>query len=135
MEEVKADALESSGRPGVSVHSVDNSTEYHLLLFYRGPDSFFLACRPYRKVSALLRDGDYEVAVITPSGAIRPYHGKVQLQGSWKRSNYRVGTDQESPEFQRHLSSSASGSYQLARRPEGMETVSLDPKTGGIERR
>ena len=134
-QKVGAENLSPSGLNGLSVLSVDNSTEYHLLVFYRGPETFVLASRPYRKVSAVLKNGAYEIAVIAPSGAIQPYRGAVTLQSAWQKSNYRVETSsgpsaRSSPAvWQCRL-----GDYQLGRQRR-RRLVAVDARTGAVSLR
>lgn len=133
-EKVGAEKLSPSGLSGLSVLSVDNSTEYHLLVFYRGPETFVLASRPYRKVSAVLKNGAYEIAVIAPSGAIQPYRGEVTLQSTWQKSNYRVETSSSGrrKEFPASYGSAAWGDYQLARQPDGATSFAVDARSGAV---
>ncbi len=126
-----AETFPPSGLEGLSVLTVDNSTEHHLLVFYKGPESFFLACRPYRKLSAALKDGDYEIAVVAHSGAISPYHGKVALKGAWQKSIYTVGRSNEDRDlFNR--SSAAHGEYVLARTTKDAGSFQIDVRTGSV---
>ena len=132
VEEIPATGLVPSGLENLSVLSIDNSTEHHLLVFYRGPESFFLACRPHRKVSAVLKDGDYEIAVIAPSGAISPYHGKTSLSEARQQSNYTLRRSGEDSERFGSYGSAASGVYTLARVPEGEGPFAIDGRTGAV---
>ena len=130
-ETAPTDTSPGSELEGLSVLTVDNSTEFHLLVFYKGPENFILACRPYRKLSAVLKDGEYEIAVIAPSGEISPYHGKVALKGKWQKSNYTVDrSDQDRDLFNR--SSAAHGEYVLARAPKDAGAFQVDARTGKV---
>jgi hypothetical protein len=82
-------------------------------------------------VSAVLKDGKCDVAVLPPSGAIIPYRGETRLQGSWLRSNYRVG-GKEGAEFVGHYTSAASGEYRLVYQPKEIGPVTIDPRTGAV---
>lgn len=133
---IKSENLLPSGLDNVSVLSIDNSTEHHLLVFYRGPETFFLACRPYRKVSAVLKNGNYDIAVIAPSGVIQPYRGQVAMNSNWQKSNYHIetsSTQTRQPEFTGPLGSTASGEYRLARKPTGTGEFRIDKRTGAVK--
>ena len=71
------------------------------------------------------------LAVIVPSGAISPCHGKVALKGAWQKSNYTVGRSNEDRDlFNR--SSAAHGEYVLARAPKDAGRFQIDVRTGSV---
>lgn len=130
-ENVPEDRLQSSELNGLSCLSVDNSTQHQLLVFYRGPESFFLSCRPFRKASAVMKNGEYEIAVIAPSGAIQPFHGRVQLNDAWQKASYSLQRSDVDPDLYRGgTGSSASGEYVLNRIPEGAGQFTVDKRSG-----
>lgn len=130
---VGPERLVPAGLSNLSVLSIDNSTEHHLLIFYKGPETFAVPCRPYRKVSAVMKNGAYDIAVITPSGAIQPYKGKVTLNNHWQKSNYRIESSaNQRKEMPPGFASSASGKYQVARFPQGTGPFSINEKNGEI---
>ncbi|HIG30068.1 MAG TPA: hypothetical protein EYQ50_20640 [Verrucomicrobiales bacterium] len=132
VESVPEDRLDQSPLSDYSLLTVDNSTEHELLIFYKGPESFFLTCGPYRKFSAIVENGSYEVAVITPSGAIQPFHGKVQLNNQWHGSNYHISSSDTDEDLKGYFASAAWGDSRLARKPDGSGTFSVDKKTGRV---
>lgn len=125
-----------SGVEGVSVVAMDNSTEYHLLCFYDGPERFFVRCSPYRKGSIVLRDGPYIVAVLTPTGDIRPFKGEVRLNSELQSAEYRIETiDRDSgkqtvPQWM--SASRAQGDYGLFHAPKTLGAVEVEPETGAL---
>jgi hypothetical protein len=121
----------TSGLEKHSVIAIDNSTEYHLLCFYRGPEEFFVNATPYRRGTVIMQDGEYDVAVITPSGEIVPYHGSLTVDSSLVRSNYYIGSSDASNQW--GVSSSAHGEYRLMRVSDDIDVPEIDPKTGVIK--
>lgn len=71
----------ASDLTGLSVVSVENSTEHHILIFYDGPERFFLRLNPYRHGSAVLADGAYAVGVMASSDEVVPYRARLRYAG------------------------------------------------------
>ncbi len=118
---------------GYSINVIDNATQYHLLCFFRGVENFFIRATPYRRGTVVLRDGAYEIAVITPSGEIVPYYAKVNYPTVLVKSNYQLdhsgGSDTGGSDTP-WSANSAYGEYTLWRAPEELKDVTVDPKTG-----
>jgi tetratricopeptide (TPR) repeat protein len=123
----------ASGLPGLSVFVVENSTSYHLLTFFRGPESFFVDCYPYRRGSIVLQDGKYEMAVLSPSGGITPYHGQVTLTSEAVKSVYTIHKSDEE-DSQPLGGSSALGSYTVLHAPDELRDLKIDSRTGEVKR-
>ncbi|MCH7959177.1 MAG: hypothetical protein IID08_03530 [Candidatus Hydrogenedentes bacterium] len=114
---------------GLSVIAVDNSTEYHLLAFYDGPETFFVRFGPYRKGSVVLKDGMYRVAVIAPTGNIRPYRARVSLNSEQGEVVYRI-EESRSDGNAWTSGNMAWGEYTLLRKPSETGSLTIDADTG-----
>lgn len=121
----------ASGLEDWSVVIIDNSTNYHLLTFFKGPESFFVNCYPYRRGSIVLQDGDYEIAVITPSGAITPYHGQTTLTSEAMKSVYTI-QQADDEDSQGMIGNSAMGKYTVLRKPNTLRDLKIDTRTGEV---
>lgn len=119
--------------PGYSSVAVDNSTEYHILVFYEGPESAAVLCNPYRRGTFLVKNGVYEVAVLAPSGSIRPYHARLGLKDEHRKSVYHIVQQGGAQSGSTMNDSSAGGEYILLRTPEGLPPVNVDPRTGVVQ--
>jgi len=118
-------ALIPSTLPNRSSESIDNSTDYHLLVVYDGPERFAVLCDPLRKGSLPLANGTYRIAVMTPIGNIQPYHTERTMQNQHAITNYFV--QQAGSNLQGV--SRAMGDYTLLRNPDNA-TIQIDPRTG-----
>ena len=118
--------------PGLSSVSIENSTEYHILCFYKGAENVAVVCNPYRKGALPLKNGRYEIAVITTSRDIIPYHGEDALADQCKKSIYKIVYEGREQPGQNMLGggSSAVGPYELLRRRADHASLSVDPATG-----
>ena len=119
-----------SGVPNLSLDRIDNSTAYHLLAFYRGPERFMVHSSPYRRGTAAFAAGDYELVVLCPDGAITPYYGRVQLRSSLRLSNYYVESSRNPRPAGFTSGLDASGDYVWLRRPAAAQALPLNPRTG-----
>ncbi|MBI5623034.1 MAG: hypothetical protein HY924_04565 [Elusimicrobia bacterium] len=133
----KTSERESSGRPmgpsglaGLSVVSVENATEHHILIFYDGPERFFLRLNPYRRASAALRDGTYGVGVLASADEIVPYRARTPYQGS--RVLHRYVIEIRGSASGQKVVYPASGDWVLLRVPPGQAGLAADPRTGQV---
>jgi hypothetical protein len=124
-----------SGLPGYSTIAVDNSTDYHILVIYDGPESFAVLCNPLRKGSFTLQNGSYRVAVMTPMGNIIPYHAKRTLEDEHSFAEYRVETSGGHSAPTRFFGGNQTyGNYTLLRPSDIQAGMQVDPKSGTIRR-
>ena len=126
---------EPSNLNGMSVAIIDNSTDYHLLSFYNGPESFFVRFSPRRKGSIVLKDGKYKLAVLSTTGDIYPYRGETEMKSEVRSSFYSVheeSTSQQDNPMSKSARSSAYGDYALLRSPAGVSSLKVDGKTGKV---
>ncbi|MGV3755245.1 MAG: hypothetical protein ACO1QS_07675 [Verrucomicrobiota bacterium] len=124
-----------SGLPGYSTVAVENSTDYHILLIYDGPESFAVLCKPLRKGSFAVKNGSYRVAVMTPMGNIVPYHAQRTLADQHSLSEYHVETSAGQKAPSNILGGGRTyGNYTLLRVSEALTGAQVDPKAGTIKR-
>lgn len=125
----------ASGLPGLSVVSIENSTEHHILIFYDGPERFFLRLNPYRRGSAVLRDGSYAMGVMASADEIVPYRAKPGYAG--QRTAYRFIIERRayggSASTNNRWSAPASGDWTVLRSPPGLPRLAADPATGKVQ--
>jgi hypothetical protein len=119
----------ASGIPGLSFARIENSTSHHLLVFYRGPEQFMVHSVPYRRGTASLQSGDYDLVVLCPDGAIQPYRGQVVARDTVLQSTYRIETNNRRGMAP---SSLAGGAYTWLRRGPGAERLQLNAYTGTV---
>jgi len=124
------DTVLPSMLPGCSVFGVENRTSYHLMVFAKGPEQFFVRLNPYRRGCAVLKDGTYDVAVIVADEEVRPYRGQQKLVGEYQLSSYVVQTSYGNQGANAFDYSSATGDFALLRTPPGMDAVEVHPATG-----
>jgi len=118
--------------PGHSVELFNNSTEHHLLAFYRGPAEVAVHNWPWRRGTVVMPDGDYELVVLSPERSIRGYRTRVSLRGGVRTSDYHVQTSgpSQASSATRHPGSMAGGDYRLLYAPAGMKTLKVDLRSG-----
>ncbi|MFA6317978.1 MAG: hypothetical protein WC943_11205 [Elusimicrobiota bacterium] len=120
--------------PGQSVISVENATEHHILLFYEGPDRFFLRLNPFRRGSAVLPDGTYSLGVMASDDEIVPYRSTKAYAGEQVLHRFvierHVGGRKEGAGFR----IPTSGDWALLRLPAGVSGLAVDPKSGRVAR-
>ncbi|MBI5882235.1 MAG: hypothetical protein HZB91_03925 [Elusimicrobia bacterium] len=127
-------ALGPSGLDGLSVVSVENSTEHHMLIFYDGPERFFLRLNPYRRASAVFRDGTFSIGVMASADEVVPYRSKISYAG--QRVFHRFVIERlvnGRKEDDRAWAVPASGDWTLLRVPSGSAGLSVDPATGQVK--
>lgn len=119
---------------GHAALAVDNDTEYHIMCFYEGAETFFVRIPPHRRGSLAMRNGAYKVAVISTSDSIRPYRGNFTANGEQRKSAYVIRKSNERADAARGFGGAAYGDYRLLRGPAGMENLKVDPRSGLILR-
>lgn len=122
-----------SGLAGLSVVSVENLTEHHILIFYGGAERFFLRVNPYRRASAVLRDGEYELGVMTSGDGVVPYRSKLKYSARRLLHRYLIerrvnGRLEGGPGG----AAPASGDWRLLRVPPGVSNLKIDPASGKV---
>lgn len=134
--ETQFSSTEASALDHASSVSVDNSTEYHILMVYDGPEQFTVLCSPKRKGSFTLANGTYRIAVLTPLGDVVPYHAKRTFSNQHAPSNYHIESSGDDASAAGLLmgGSNATGNYTLLRQSESTPGTIIDPHTGKIMR-
>lgn len=124
-----------SGLPGRSVHRIDNQTFTYLLVFYDGPERFFVRLAPQRRGSVVLADGKYVTAVLTTQEGVKPYQAEFTAAGSLVVSEYLIQSS-GGPAAADPLSGagrvSALGNYLLLHAPAGDGAYAVDGKSGAV---
>jgi hypothetical protein len=115
---------------GCSVDAIRNLTEFHLLAFYSGPETFFVRLNPYSKGSLALRNGDYEIAVVVTSDTVTPYRSKTTYQTEYNPLKYVIVRSNEKNTRWNDDSDFFSGKFTPLRTPKGFENTSFDPASG-----
>ncbi len=101
---------------GRSVIALENQMPYHLLVFLKGPETFYARLDPYSRGSIVLADGTYESAVIVPTGEVRPYRGGREYRGVVTAEAYVI----ESPGGDRKFDPrELTDDFELLRAPAG----------------
>ncbi|GEM_PF-6277832 len=121
-----------SGLDGLSVVVVDNDTEQTLLCLYRGTETFYVRCRPFRRGCIVLRNGEYELAVLTASDKIFPYRARIAFSSEVKKSVYRIDDDPRGDDLG-VLGTRAE--YTFLRVPDDVGDLTVDPRTGSVRQR
>ncbi|MBI3829260.1 MAG: hypothetical protein HY291_07075 [Planctomycetes bacterium] len=128
----KPDLTLPSTLSGYSIVGLDNATEYHLMVFYDGPEKFFARINPYRRGSAVLKDGAYTTAVIVTSESVRPYRAQVNYQKEYAQHRYVIVAEGERNNPNYHRLGDFLGDYTLLRTPSGVGNFEIEPKTGFV---
>ncbi|MBV9463209.1 MAG: hypothetical protein JO317_03175, partial [Verrucomicrobiae bacterium] len=131
-EQAKSDQVLPSNLGGLSVLSIDNATPYHMLVFYDGPEKFFVRFNPFRRGSVVLRDGKYTTGVIVTDASIEPYRSQSSHASEHQVSSYIIQSSNSPNRPAFGMPSQASGDYKLLRAPPDVEGLRVDPKTGAV---
>jgi hypothetical protein len=118
-----------SGLRDAAAVSVENATSQHILVFYDGPEKFFVRFNPYRKGTVILKTGSYLVGVVGTDDSTRPYHGKLTYGAATSFSQYVVVREGGGAEPETLGVASATGDYRIVRPLAGVNAV-VDPKLG-----
>ncbi len=115
---------------GCSIEAIKNSTPYHLMAFYDGPEKFFVRLNPYSRGSLALLDGEYEIAVIVTSDSVVPYRTKFKYENEFILQRYFIseegrGKTEEYPD-------DFMGKFSILRVPKELENVTVEPEAGLI---
>lgn len=119
-----------SGLGGYSVHRVENGTRDHLLLFYDGPERFFVRLSPVRRGCVVLRDGTYTMAAVVTSEQVRPNRGARTFGSEVFPSKYVVTHSGEGREWSD--SATPYGNFLLLRAPAGSGPFKVASDTGAV---
>jgi hypothetical protein len=126
--------LPPSGLAGLTVAAVENATSHHLLLFYDGPERFFVRISPRRRGSVVLRDGKYRHGAVVTDASIVPARGEPEYQSKFLEIRYRIVTERGgkvTDDLGKHAV--PLGTYPLLRAPEG-EHLKVDLDSGRVSR-
>lgn len=126
----KADINLPSVLPGYSVMAIENSTEYHLMVFFNGPERFFVRLNPYRGGVVVAADGKYVNAVIVTSDEVRPYKGHLLFNTEHQAHRYYI--DKGQGEQANDLFQEMTMDYTLLRQPASLGELTLDRITGQV---
>lgn len=129
-----ADLVLPSGLGGLSVVGINNATSYHLMVFFEGPEKFFVRFNPYRRGCVLLQDGTYTSAVIVTSDEVQPYRGQSSYNGQYAQHKYVIVT-RDSTGRETGGTGIASGPYALLRTPPGAGAFDIDPQSGLVRKK
>lgn len=119
--------------PGNSVLCVENKTRYHLMLFLKGPETFYVRLNPFRRGSIVLKDGAYTQAVVVTRDDVIPYRGDPTYSGETHFSGYYIARKGQSgqPEPDEHEKLEAiTGDYTLLRAPPDLTNLLVHPDSG-----
>ncbi len=126
-----------SGVPGFSAVAVNNGTSYHLLMFFSGPERFFVRLNPMRRGTVVLRDGEYEVGVVVTRDDITPNRGKRSFKSFTTTGTYRLVRTVNGVEQKDWVEGLAQtqGPFVLLRAPVDAPPVEVEPVTGLLMRK
>lgn len=123
-----------SGLAGLNVAALENATGYHLLLFYDGPERFFVRVAPRRRGTVVFKDGKYRHGAVVTDAKITPARGEPQYQSKFIEGRYRIVTDRGGKVTEdREKFAVPLGPYPLLRAPEG-EQLEVDLDSGRVKR-
>jgi hypothetical protein len=121
--------IRASNVPGHAVHLIANGTEHHLLAFYRGPGLVMVHYWPWRRGTVVIPEGTYEVVVLSPSSAIKPYREQSSPASGVRISEYIIQkTGDRAPGMAR--GSMFGGDYTLLYAPPTLGELKVEPRTG-----
>ncbi len=117
--------------PQHSAQCIENRTPYHMLVFVRGPEEFYVRLDPFRRGVVVLLDGEYDTAVIVAREEVRPYRGKRSYAGVTRMEGYHIsrsGPDRPGEEGKVDVT----GEFRLLRAPESAGPVIAHPDSGWV---
>jgi hypothetical protein len=115
---------------GASIEAVKNSTPYHLMAFYDGPEKFFVRMNPYSKGSLAMLDGEYEIAVIVTTDNVIPYRSKLKYYKEFILNRYFI--TEPGREKSGEYPDGFLGKFEILRVPKGLENTAVEPESGVI---
>lgn len=88
----KLPPLDKGTRTGKSYStiSLENKTQYELIVSYKGPDKKRIVIVPYGKTNINIGNGYYKVAARVKDADVLPYAGEENLDGSNYNSSYYI---------------------------------------------
>jgi hypothetical protein len=104
-----------SGLPGHSVLQIENGTTYHLMLFFKGPETFYVQINPVRRGLIALTDGAYTMAVMGNSEELRPYRATHTYTQELVPSTFTIKTEGRGSDRWNIGNAGASGPYSVLR--------------------
>ncbi len=117
-----------------SVELINNSTDHHLLLFYRSANEAISVHQwPWRRGTVVLPDGEYEIAVLSPAASIRPFRGKGRFESGMRISNYVISTSggkNDGRNDEARSTVAATGDYKLLYAPAAVGAIAVEPRLG-----
>lgn len=129
----KTDSIAPSGLAGFSAAAVENSTSDHLLLFYDGPERFFVRVNPFRRGTIIFKDGSYVFGVMVTDDDVKPYRSQGEYQSQWSLNRYYIKITGGNPAYRMPTTiNEAQGNFRLLRNPSEAGVVSTDPRTGVV---
>ena len=115
---------------GHSAQCIENQTPYHMLVFFKGEEEFYVRLDPFRRGVLVLKDGEYDNAVIVPREEVRPYHGKRTYAAVTRTEGYYIAREGQQAPADEHEMGEVTGDYRLLRAPESGGPVTVHPATG-----
>ncbi|MBI2921974.1 MAG: hypothetical protein HYY18_12885 [Planctomycetes bacterium] len=119
-----------SDLPDRSASFIQNSTGFHILVLFSGPERFMVRLGPWQKGFAVLKNGSYSVGVLAASEDIRPFKGAGTWKDSITLSDYVIAKGNESG-WGLQLPGGAFG-WNFLRAPAGDPRYVHDPVSGGV---
>lgn len=116
----------------LSVLCVENGTPHHLLIFFKGPESFFVRLDPSRRGSIVLKNGQYENAVIITDDSVRPFHGKLAFQSQTRFSRYVIQSSHSNYKPLLMGNYASQGKFKLLRQPPATGPFQVHPESGQV---
>lgn len=111
-----------SGLPGYAVMRVENGTTFHLMLFFAGPEKFYVRMNPMRRGLLVMKDGAYTTAVMGNTEEVVPYRGAQTFASDVKDARYTVKQEgRGASSWYSAYSASAYGPYTLLRVAAGAD--------------
>lgn len=117
---------------GMSVIRLENATQYHLLAFFDGPETFFVRLSPQRRGSVVLKNGEYETVVVVTKDDVKAYRGKRKYEGETSFDRFVVEV-RETGKDSRTDGVHSTGAFTLLRTPLGVERATVAAEAEGKE--
>lgn len=111
-----------SGLPGYALMRVENGTTFHLMLFFAGPEKFYVRMNPMRRGLLVMKDGAYTTAVMGNTEDVVPYRGAQTFASDVKDARYTVKQEgRGASSWYSAYSAAAYGPYTLLRVADGAD--------------
>lgn len=115
---------------GCSIEAMKNSTPYHLMAFYDGPEKFFVRLNPHSRGSLAILDGEYEIAVIVTSDNVIPYRTKFKYEKEFLLQRYFIS--EPGREKSGDYPDDFMGKFSVLRVPADLQNTAIEPESGII---